>query len=381
LISIIPGNILGGSLNIEGLNIQPEQSSLIKLIKLADKYGAVKTKANELTLDVNKLIYKIAKDLIPVLEGIDEKTTVGNLIKNGKVKKLINSLAGDDTALDFYNGVLVSEEYSLFAKMITPYKPEEGQRIYDYIKEICETKGVTNGTIWSDNFGRNTAISEYNVYKVIKFLEGVEAEKFLDDLCDSIEEVKEEYFEFELISSDDVSYALKDVSLQIQADGENVKTVSVNGEIIMEGMKQTQVQSICLNLKAVVSFLETEQNVADLTKCTYLVTKECFYDGRYICDFYASPNTNAISSAIVVVENEAVTEFILSNGVSTEYDAEADCFRYTVNGYSMYATVEPGLITLYQEGSDAVFQRVSLAARTYLKAEELTYEQYLAYKN
>lgn len=111
----------------------------VLLIALADAAGAVSVNGNAVTLDINKLAYRLAQDAKTVLDSVDEYTTVSALCQNDIVKKWIKAF----TAFIDFDDVrkTVEEELQPLLKDKLDYSlpaADEKDDVYSYLMKLID---------------------------------------------------------------------------------------------------------------------------------------------------------------------------------------------------------------------------------------------------
>ncbi|MCM1438669.1 MAG: hypothetical protein NC131_05590 [Roseburia sp.] len=115
------------------------------ILSLADVYGAKTSADNKITLNYNKVAYKLYSEAVGVIDKLDENTTVGGLIAEKPVKALIMSLTYGLDAKELYDevyGALVGEggNAQIDAMLAELPKPAAGDSVYKYLVTLLKSQ-------------------------------------------------------------------------------------------------------------------------------------------------------------------------------------------------------------------------------------------------
>lgn len=115
------------------------------ILNLANDFGGVTETSGKVTVDFNKVTYNAYNSVLEVIEGLDENTTVGDLIAAKPVKSLVEALTYGIDAKTVYDAVIAEfggDNAGADVKEIIKNvpSPEEGQSVYDYIVSLLNSK-------------------------------------------------------------------------------------------------------------------------------------------------------------------------------------------------------------------------------------------------
>ena len=155
------------------------------VLNLADIYGGATFADKKLTVNFNKVAYKMYNEVLKVIEDLNDDTTVGDVIAATPVKNLIESLTYGIDAKEVYDGLY---SYAVESEMVTKAqldailvsvpKPEEGESVYAYLVKLLESKEVATllGGVVSEmgiTLPEDTAIADMTVSEVITMVMGM----------------------------------------------------------------------------------------------------------------------------------------------------------------------------------------------------------------
>ena len=232
-------------------------------------------------------------------------------------------------------------------------------------------------------FGPDKTIAEYNVYEVINALTGREGEDFVEDICNSLKNVKENecVIAIPALEGVTVNLVLKELKMQITLDRGNLNGIGVTGEIALITVQAEQSQTISVNINVSATYFKEEQNLADLNEFSFLVQKAYFYDRTFTTTPLRIYPNSEMFEAVIDPENGVVKEFYFYNAnkkITPEYDAEEEVYRYIQNGNGMYVKISANKIDVYFDGTDELFATgYIINPGVYTKEELITYEQYI----
>jgi len=136
---------------LAGLNTEVGSATSLPLnliLGLADKYNGASYANGVLTVDFNKVTYNLYNDVLAVIEGLDENTTVGSLLSSAPVKNLLQSLTYGMDAKEIYDSVVAQlggdnapAEIKAILKVLP--QPAEGDGVYEYLVKVVSSKEFT----------------------------------------------------------------------------------------------------------------------------------------------------------------------------------------------------------------------------------------------
>lgn len=117
------------------------------IMRLGDIYGGATYANNKLTVNFNKVAYKLYNEVLEVIEGLNDETKVGDLIKKTPVKNLLQSLTYGIDAKEIYDQVVAmaggeNADATVKAQIDKLPKPAEKETVYAYLLKLLESKDV-----------------------------------------------------------------------------------------------------------------------------------------------------------------------------------------------------------------------------------------------
>lgn len=160
------------------------------IINLGKEYDGVSFADKKLTVNLNKVAYGAYNDVLQVIEGLDEDTTVGEIIDAKPVKVLIQSLTYGLKATDVHDKVV-----TILTEKLAPEGATEAQKkaladilkvitapaaeddVYTYIKNNLQSKEFT-GMLISQLTGEPVSsmiapLSEFKIMEVVELVSGI----------------------------------------------------------------------------------------------------------------------------------------------------------------------------------------------------------------
>ncbi len=121
-------------------------------INLSRVYNANSFADKKLTINLNKVVYSLYTDVIGVINGLKDTTTVGEVVESAPVKNLIHSLTYGYTAKDIYDEVKEGLGGDRMPAGIKGYfdlapVPAEGVSVYDYLVSVLKSKAFAEDII------------------------------------------------------------------------------------------------------------------------------------------------------------------------------------------------------------------------------------------
>lgn len=118
------------------------------ILGLADKYNGASYANGVLTVDFNKVTYNLYNDVLAVIEGLDENTTVGSLLSAAPVKNLLQSLTYGMDAKEIYDSAVAqlggeNAPAEIKAILAVLPQPAEGDGVYEYLVKVVSSKEFT----------------------------------------------------------------------------------------------------------------------------------------------------------------------------------------------------------------------------------------------
>ena len=142
------------------------------ILNLSNDFGGVTETSGKVTVDFNKVTYNAYNSVLEVIEGLDENTTVADLIGTKPVKSLVEALTYGIDAKTLYDSVTAEfggENADASVKEIIKNipAPEEGNSVYEYIVSLINSKDFA-GFIVSSITGQpvSSAIAPFAEFKI-----------------------------------------------------------------------------------------------------------------------------------------------------------------------------------------------------------------------
>ena len=117
------------------------------ILRLGDIYGGASYSNKKLTINYNKVAYKLYTEVLTVIDGLNDNTTVGELIAKTPVKNLLQSLTYGIDAKEIYDEVVAmftgeGSDPAVKAQIDKLPKPAEKETVYAYLVKLLESKDV-----------------------------------------------------------------------------------------------------------------------------------------------------------------------------------------------------------------------------------------------
>ncbi len=175
-----------------------------------EDFKAFTEENGKITVDLSKAIYNAVEELKIFINGLKEETTVGDVLKNDTVKKIVSKLTNiisPEQLIDTVKKVISAMgEESIGEKLdglLGYVKPDKNSTTYDYLIKLVnsqETVDFINGII-GNGVGITKKLADFTLGELLKLL----------DTQTTLEEIKVEVLDF--LSS----FATKD-GFQIDSD-------------------------------------------------------------------------------------------------------------------------------------------------------------------
>lgn len=330
------GGLLGVDIPLEGDGSEAMRS----LIYFAGEYDGVRKDWDVYTLDFNETLYNVVKSLFPTIVGLDDKTTVGQLLEEKEVKRLIDTSFKDITAKEFHDGLSsLSGTLGFFA----PLKTEDASKsVYEYLLILTKTQGFLTEVTEGDALLYDTALDD------IFQLFDSSVEEFVEEFTSVTDSfIKNGVGEDGIVISigdaeSKVGIALTNFMMTYRVSGGKVVAQEVDVDMTFTTVDQT----VGIELSVSSETFNRAQTLTDLSERTVSVSEYTFSDGLHHTGFsrYVTPHVK--KDFMVIMKDGEIAQVALADGyyeerTYMEYDAATGMYAYTCEGTKMLAKVVP----------------------------------------
>jgi hypothetical protein len=364
------------------------------LLALANYTGAATEEENKVTVDLNKALYTLARDMRVLLTRVEDDTTVESFLKDSLVVEYMNNLMKDTSTDDLSGtrGILLSllksgmlndyignadgemdeEVISLLIQFLS-IQPVKNSTTYEYLVDLLCSDELSALLTYIIQQQTSTAV-ELNIGEISinDLLDGLGTSKA--DLVAALKKVEENQFSF-TVTTQNASYpvTLSDAKLIFNLNDD--KTVA-STDIDMT----VKVSDVPIDVNATIGYSDEKATLTDISACTVSIPHGIYNDGTKTETLELTAGNDAVT-AQPVFANNTLSSFVVTVGndsVTSDYDAEAETLSFTYNGTEYSYTVKTQVITASDKETllIEVYADVNNADAIYIEAdstEKLTY--------
>ncbi len=267
--------------------------SVISIINLAKIYDGVTFADKKLTVNFNKVAYKLYSEVLEVIENLDDNTTVGDIIGAAPVKNLIDSLTYGTDAKEVFDELVkmlesassaaageASQGSMVEAILAALPQPTEGESVYAYLVRLLGSGELK--MLFAQMTGANLTkpVSELTLAEILPLF-GIQQAPTMDEIKAMVKGVLDQYV---AVTEDKVTVTIgKDKTTEVSAvelvfnvgDDYSVSSVTVNAEVVVSytQISPTGYSSYVrtdseykMSLTANVELAKTEYTLTDISK-------------------------------------------------------------------------------------------------------------------
>lgn len=342
-------SMLGPVLTEEGVIGMPFNA----VINLGKTYESTTFADGKLTINLNKVAYKAYNEVLAVIEGLTEESTMGGLIESTPVKNLIDSLTYGLTAKDLYDdltaqvaGQPAAQEESTEAPGMASIfgmlpAPEEGASVHSYLVTVLKDETFSKAILSMAMLPEEaiTAIGTLYAFPVITFVNLMMA--MMPGSGDDIvgeggdtEDMRAVPYEGEeempTLTMEQVKAMVKGMLDEAVVVTEDKATISVEGEVV-------ELTGLAVELNVNDKYeIETAKFVCNYVNNFVYISDNGYFNGEEYVDNYSAEKSETTGSLVATLTLSA-TAPALTN-INDNYVSDSDV-EFEANG-AYYCIVE-----------------------------------------
>ena len=229
------------------------------IMRLADIYDGASYANKKLTVNFNKVAYQLYTEVLTVIEGLNEDTTVGELIGKTPVKNLLQSFTYGIDAKEIYDEVYdmfagEGSDPAMKAQIDKLPVPEEKEGVYSYLVKLLESKDVAELLFSMAAPGMPASaiapIAQFTVIDIVTMFMGgagegevsLQMEAAAPTMAQIKAMVKQMLNQYVTVTQDKVTVTMPDEKVEVSAleivfevgDDYSVSSVSLSADVVME---------------------------------------------------------------------------------------------------------------------------------------------------
>lgn len=151
------------------------------ILNIAEKFNAVTETEGKLTADLGKVFSNAIKELKPVVDDLKDETTVGDILKNNVIKKIVSPITNiikPTTIIDAVKQALTyldDESKAVVEKILELFndvKPERNSTTYDYLVKLLDSQKTVDfiNSMIGSGVGITKKLSDFTLKEIFDFI-------------------------------------------------------------------------------------------------------------------------------------------------------------------------------------------------------------------
>jgi hypothetical protein len=351
VISFLP-TILSGS--VSSLNAG--------VLAFANYTGAATEEENKVTVDLNKALYTLARDMRVLLTRVQDDTTVESFLKDATVVEYMNNLMKDVSTDDIatlkgglylliQSGMLneyignsdgeTDNELSALLLAFLGIQPVKNSTAYEYLVDLLCSDELSDLLTYFIKQQTGTTVEvnvgDFLVNDLFALLGTTKA-----DIVAALKQVETDQISF-TITAEGASYPI------VLSETNLVFNLNEDKTIASTDIATTiKISDVPVDAELTLTYSDKATTLTDISACTVSIPHGIYNDGTKTEELTLKAGDNTVT-AKPVFANNALSSFAVTVGndaVTSAYDAEKETLTFTYNNTEYTYTVKTQAVTV-----------------------------------